>query len=230
MSYKYAEKCIVLATGTKDGGGSGFEKLVEYSRISGTFEIVAVASNHADGGVRQRAGRLCVPFIHFPKPWTAERYRSLVHESCARWVIASGWLKFIRGLDPALTINIHPALLSFQHGRFGGFGLFGHHVHEAFEHALTNGELGDAPRAGFTMHFVTDGEGDPEKGYDKGPIFAEVSTSVYSGMAAKEIGGVVNGLEHRWQPILTEMVVTEKIRLEQGKVIVPPRYGLLPDK
>ena len=59
-------KLIIFASGRKEGGGSGFENLVEAAK-AGTLdaEIVALVSNHEHGGVRERAERLGIPFVHF---------------------------------------------------------------------------------------------------------------------------------------------------------------------
>jgi len=199
-------KLIIFASGTKEGGGSGFEKLVEASRngVLGAH-IAAVVSNHEHGGVRKRADRLAVPFVHF-KPdggplKQAAGYQRIVRESGAEWVALSGWLTLVRGLDSRRTFNIHPALLSQSGGRFGGAGMYGHHVHEAVEQALAAGEITES---GFTMHFVTDE-------YDRGPAFAEVRVPLHSGMTADQIGETVNAVEHAWQARLTDMVVHGKI-------------------
>ena len=57
-------KIIVFSSGTKDGGGSGFENLVIKSRggSSLNYETVAVVSNYENGGVRERADKLGIPF------------------------------------------------------------------------------------------------------------------------------------------------------------------------
>ena len=64
-------KALVLASGSKTGGGSGFENLFCLNGIV-QADFVAVASNYADGGVFQRTRNLGAPFVHFPGPWTAE--------------------------------------------------------------------------------------------------------------------------------------------------------------
>ena len=58
------KKIIIFASGTKDGGGSGFENLVNAAG-NGILnaEILAVVSNHENGGVRERADRLGIKFI-----------------------------------------------------------------------------------------------------------------------------------------------------------------------
>src|ERR1700735_3203257 len=114
----------MFASGTKTGGGSGFfnlERSWEFDAI-----ITFVASNHEHGGVREKADLLKVPFEYMPGPFDAEQYRALIHKHAAHWVLLSGWLKKFAGFDAARTLNIHPALLSFDNGRFGGKGMYGH--------------------------------------------------------------------------------------------------------
>jgi len=131
-------KLLVFASGSKDGGGSGFEKLVEHAKDGGlSAEIVGVVSNHKHGGVRERADRLGIPFDHFPGPWTAEEYRKRVEKFNADYSTGSGWLKPMTGLDLARTFGIHPGLLP----KFGGKGMYGHHVHEAVMAAFRRGRL-----------------------------------------------------------------------------------------
>ena len=208
-------KLIIFASGSKEGGGSGFENLVKASQ-GGVLDadIVAVVSNHEHGGVRQRADRLGVSFLHFPKPWDSESYQRIMRKTGAEWAALSGWLKLAIGLDARKTFNIHPALLSQLDGRFGGPGMYGHHVHEAVKAALDAGEVDES---GFTMHFVTDE-------YDRGPVFAEARVRLVPGMTADEIGKAVNQLEHRFQPLLTNMVVRGEISwdgVEAGSLKIP---------
>jgi len=219
-------KLIIFASGTKDSGGSGFENLVTATR-KGTLdaEIVAVVSNHERGGVRERADRLGVPFIYFnpsqhpdiPK-YVSVSYRDIVEKSGAEWVALSGWLKHVSGLDPAKTINIHPALLSFDDGRFGGKGMHGNHIHEAVKEALDAGEITES---GFTMHFVTEE-------HDRGPAFFEYRVPITKGMSAAEIAKKVNKAEHEWQPKLTNMIVHGDIHWD-GKdpetLVVPKNFS-----
>jgi folate-dependent phosphoribosylglycinamide formyltransferase PurN len=249
MRQREPQNVMVLASGTKDGGGSGARNLIRYARAGGTgYRVCVLVSNHERGGVRKLADELGIPFEYFPAPWTAEKYEALVAKYKADWVACSGWLKLVpirrlgpigfllrlfgfnKGLDPRRTFNIHPARLSFQNRRFGGHRLYGHYVHEAVHEALERGELDEkkieddgtvriTARSGFTMHFMS-------RLYDQGPIFAEVSVIIEHGMKPDDIQKTVNRMEHMWQPILTDMVVTGKIRLMRGKVIVPLGYQI----
>ena len=111
-------KLIIFSSGTKTGGGSGFENLVKAEK-SGELsaDIVAVVSNNAEGGgVREKADRLGVKFILFQGPFEATEYQKIIKETGAEWTALSGWLKLVIGLDPAKTFNIHPAPLP----KFGG--------------------------------------------------------------------------------------------------------------
>ena len=229
-------RIIVFASGTKDNGGSGFENLVKASR-TGILEadIVAVVSNHANGGVRERAENLGVPFIYFNLDnyflirankkvvgnESSQMYQNIVEESGAEWIALSGWFKHVQGLDPRRTFNIHPALLSQLGGRFGGKGMYGHREHAAVKEALDRGKITES---GITMHFVTDE-------YDRGPIFFEYRIPLRKGMTAQEIQTAVQEVEHEWQPRITNMVVHGEIRWD-GKnpetLIVPNGYQYLP--
>src|SRR3989338_11069163 len=114
---------LIFSSGSKDGGGSGFENLVVASR-NGVLNanIVAVVSNYEHGGVAERAEKLKIKFIHFSAPWEAEIYRKIAEENDADFIALSGWLKMVVGLNPKNTFNIHPGPLP----AFGGKGMYGH--------------------------------------------------------------------------------------------------------
>jgi len=221
------KKIIIFASGTKDGGGSGFENMVNAIRSSIlNAEILAVVSNHKNGGVREKADRLGIKFIHFPARklpesgefidkdgnkidpsefGTAENYKKLTEN--ADLVCLSGWLKLVTGLDPKKTINIHPGPLP----QFGGAGMYGHFVHEAVMKAYGStsspqANLGQeaVTHSALSMHFVT------EK-YDEGPLFFSQSVPIFPDDTAETLAKRVNEAEHKWQPVITEKVLTGEI-------------------
>lgn len=198
-------RVLIFASGSAEGGGSGFEKLVLASRGGPlSADIVAVVSNHANGGVRARADKLGIPFLHFPKPWTGDAYQKFATESGADFFALSGWLKLVTGLDPATrfnsrtVFNIHPGPLP----NFGGPGLYGHHVHEAVIAAFKRQEI---THSAVCMHFVT-GE------YDRGPVFFQCYVKINDGDTPETIGARVNQQEHQYQPEITNMVVNGLIK------------------
>jgi len=215
-------KILVFASGSGEGGGSGFENLVLASR-GGSLEadIIAVVSNHENGGVRARADKLGIPFIYFPKPWTGEAYQKLTTQSEADFFALSGWLKLVVGLDPATrfnsrtVFNIHPGPLP----KFGGPGLYGHHVHEAVMSAYKKGEI---THSAVSMHFVTEE-------YDRGPIFFRCNIKIHEGDTPDSIGTRVNQVEHRYQPEITNMVVNGLIKwdgTDPNSLEIPLGYSI----
>lgn len=212
-------RVAVFASGTTEGGGSGFENLYRSPDLDA--EIAVVVSNHEHGGVRARAERLGVPFVYFHAPYEALRYADILSRFGAQWCVLSGWLKRVEGLDPAKTFNIHPALLSYRDRYFGGPGLYGHRVHEAVKLALDAGEISES---GPTMHFTTDE-------YDEGPVFFECRVPLASGMDTETIAKAVNAVEHEWQPRITNLVVHGDISwdgVNPGSLVVPDGYAFLP--
>ena len=194
-------KLIVFASGTKDGGGSGFENLVNATKTGELdAEIVGVVSNNENGGVRERATRLGVPFIYFPGPYNAEHYQKVVSDAGAEWVALSGWFKLVQGLDPRKTVNIHPMLFS-SGDRFRGKGMYGRHIHEAVKAALDAGEI---TGSGFTMHFVTDE-------MDGGPVILEHPIPLSKDMSVDEIEDAVKKSEFEWQPKILNKIVHGEI-------------------
>lgn len=216
-------KTLVFATGSAKGGGSGFEKLVLSTR-SGVLdtEIVGVVSNYAQGGVQKLAEKYKIPFIPFLGPWTAEAYQKIAKESRADFFALSGWLKIVLGLDPntrfnpQTVINNHPSLIP----KFCGKGMYGHHVHEAVIPAYQRGEI---TRTGLTMHFV-------DEVYDHGPIFFQCTVKINEDDTPDSIGDRVNKQEHRFQSIITNLVVNGLISwdgVNPKSLVVPSGYEII---
>ncbi len=202
-------KVLVFASGDEKGGGSGFQELVEFSRTHPPVldaQIVGVISNHQSGGVRKRAEALHIPFEYWSGPYDAKGYRALVDKYQADFVMCSGWLKFVRGLDPARTVNIHPGPLP----RFGGAGMYGHHVHEAVIAAYHRGEVA---QSAVTMHFVD------ENAYDHGPIIFQMPVFIRPEDDAESLAKRVNEKERAWQSHILNLVVHGHICLKSGQVV-----------
>ncbi len=97
------------------------------------------------------------------------------------FVILSGYMKLI-GREtihayPNKIINIHPALLP----KYGGKGMYGHHVHQAVK------EAGDA-KTGITIHYV-------DEVYDNGGIIAQKDIPVLEEDTAGDIEDKVKAAE-----------------------------------
>ncbi|MBT8218642.1 MAG: phosphoribosylglycinamide formyltransferase, partial [Bacteroidia bacterium] len=90
---------------------------------------------------------------------------------------------------PKKIINIHPALLP----KYGGKGMYGHHVHEAVKAA---GEK----YSGMTIHYVN-------KNYDEGDIILQRKCRLAKKDSAEDIAKKVLKLEHRYYPVTIEKVL-----------------------
>lgn len=195
---------LIFASGTSNGGGSGFLNLVKHSLSAfHNYNVVGVVSNHLNGGVREKADREGVRFIHFEGPWTAEKYQQIANDSGAKYFALSGWLKKVKGLDlntvfnSRTVFNIHPGPLP----NFGGIGMHGIHVHEAVLKAYKNGEINYSQ---VCMHFVTEE-------FDQGPVFFIKKVPIKNSDTPQSLAERVNKVEHIEQPNITELVVNEKI-------------------
>ena len=214
---KNLPRLIIFASGTKNGGGSGFGELVRNSK-KGMLKanIIAVVSDHTNGGVRRIADEYNIPFVCFEGPWTENMYKKIILDNKAEWIALSGWLKLVKGLAPKQTINIHPGPLP----QFGGVGMYGRYVHEAVMEAFRKGKITESA---VSMHFVT------EK-YDEGPIIFRKPVPIEEIDTPETLAARVNKVEHKYQAFVTDLVVNKQIKWD-GKdpktLVVPKDYPFL---
>ena len=192
------------------GGGTNLQALIDYAAEKGSecpYEIVIVISDHKDAYALERAAKAGIP-TSIRSPYsvmgketaqTADRdtKRTAVSnavlkdcENCgAQVIVQAGWLTVLAGdilsVYEGKIINLHPALLP----KFGGVGMWGHHVHEA---VLAAGEK----ESGCTIHLVS-GECDGGKILiqKKVPVMpGDNPDSLYDRIAPKEHEAIVEGL------------------------------------
>lgn len=87
---------------------------------------------------------------------------------------------------PGKIINIHPALLP----KYGGHGMYGHHVHEAVKRAQEK-------VSGITIHAV-------DEAYDEGDIIFQKEIELQETDDASDIAKKVLATEHYWYPRIIE--------------------------
>ena len=183
-------KLAILASGS----GSNAEKIMAHFQGSAKAEIALIASNKADAFVLERAKKFGVPTFTFTrKEMDAGVLLAKLQEEKIDWVILAGFLlkipeELIRAF-PNRMVNIHPALLP----KYGGKGMFGHHVHEAVIAA------GDT-ETGITIHLVNEH-------YDEGKIIFQAATSVTPEDTPDSIAQKVHALEHRYFPEVIESLI-----------------------
>ncbi|MBQ4228367.1 MAG: phosphoribosylglycinamide formyltransferase [Bacteroidaceae bacterium] len=181
------------------GSGTNCENLIRYFEHSETVKCALVVSNKPDAYALVRAERLGVPTAVISK---AQLYNPgetlpLLESYGIEFIVLAGFLPlvpdFLIEAFPRKIINLHPALLP----KFGGKGMWGHHVHEAVKAA---GET----ETGMTVHYVT-------PVCDSGEIIAQFRTSISPDDTADDIAEKEHQLEMEHFPQVVEKVLTDLI-------------------
>lgn len=180
------------------GSGSNCENLIHYFRDhSSAFHPALVVSNRADAFALVRAERLHVPSTVITKAQLNDPtvMLPLLREHAIRFIVLAGFLPLVPDYlieeFPRRIINLHPALLP----KFGGKGMWGHHVHEAVKAA---GEH----ETGMTVHYVS-------SVCDGGEIIAQFSVPLSPSDTVDDISGKEHQLEMQHFPRVVEQVLQE---------------------
>lgn len=177
------------------GGGTNCENIIKYFKDSEKVRIVLVVSNKASAGAIARAERLGVPAIVVPKAKfnDPEEILPLLKEYSVDFIVLAGFLlvvpDFLIEEYEHRMLNLHPALLP----KYGGMGMYGHHVHEAVKAA---GEK----ETGMTVHWVS-------KDVDGGEIIAQFSTPLDPEDTPDDIAAKEHVLEMEHFPKVIEEVI-----------------------
>lgn len=184
------------------GGGTNLQAIIdsERAREQSPFRVSLVISSTKDAYALERARRFAIQSeITSPvsvlgsekaKTATMEEKRlalsNAVFELCKKndidLIVLAGFLTVLTG--PIIKayenriINMHPALLP----KFGGVGMWGHHVHEA---VLASGET----ESGCTVHLV-------DSGCDTGEILVQKKVPVLQDDTAETLYKRIAPFEH----------------------------------
>lgn len=195
------------------GGGSNLQALIDAQEI-GAFpkaRISLVFSNVPNAGALERAEKHRIESVAIASkgyPGTREAYDQEVLTLCqAKKIDLICLAGYMRILTPVLIrpylyrmMNIHPALLP----KFGGEGMYGHHVHEAVVKAREK-------ESGATVHFVTEG-------VDAGPIILQGDVKVLPQDTPETLAEKVLKVEHRLYPEAVRLFCEGKIKVAEGRV------------
>lgn len=181
------------------GGGSNAEKIIQYFEHHPNIKIALVISNNKNAGVIGIAERYKVPkqVILRKDMYESDHLLTLLKNYKIDLLVLAGFLWLIPDyLISAYTnkiINIHPSLLP----KYGGKGMYGHHVHEAVK-------ADQSAISGMTVHLVN------EK-YDEGDIIFQKECILNQEMNATEIAAEVLKLEHKYFSEVIENYITTHI-------------------
>ena len=177
------------------GSGTNCENLIKYFADSESVNCALVVSNKPDAYALVRAECLGVPTAVTPKAdlHNPDVMLPLLQKYNIGFIVLAGWLPlipdFLVEAFPHRMINIHPALLP----KYGGKGMWGHHVHEAVKAA---GET----ETGMTVHWVT-------PVCDAGEIIAQFRVSLSPDDTVEDIAEKEHQLEMKYFPKVVEDII-----------------------
>lgn len=178
------------------GNGTNCENLIRYFEHSNQVNCALVVSNKSEAYALVRAERLGVPtkVVSREQLHNADVMMPLLQQYGIGFIVLAGFLPlvpdYLVNAFPRRIINIHPALLP----KYGGKGMWGHHVHEAVKAA---GER----ETGMTVHYVT-------PVCDSGEIIAQYRVSINPGDSVDDIAEKEHQLEMMYFPKVVEEVVS----------------------
>lgn len=177
------------------GSGSNCENIIRYFAHNDYIQVSLVISNKADAYALQRAKNLNVPAVVLSKKELQQQdiMMPLLQQYDIQFIVLAGFLVMIpnyliEAFDHRM-INLHPALLP----KYGGKGMWGHHVHEAVKAA---GET----ETGMTVHYVSNV-------CDGGEIIAQFSTPIDPDDTPDTIAAKEHELEMRHFPPVIEQLI-----------------------
>lgn len=179
------------------GSGTNCENLIRYFSDSERVSCAIVVSNKAEAYGLVRAERLGVPTAVVPKAQLGDAavVLPLLQQYGVQFIVLAGFLPLVPDylIDafPRRIINLHPALLP----KYGGKGMWGHHVHEAVKAA---GET----ETGMTVHYVT-------PVCDSGEMIAQYRVALSPDDTADDIAEKEHQLEMQYFPQVVERVINE---------------------
>ena len=177
------------------GNGTNAQQISEYFASRNDVQVACIIYNVKDAYIAQRARNLGIEARYFGRKdfYESTAVLDYLHEKQADWVILAGflWLVPQNMLDayPQRIINIHPALLP----KYGGKGMYGHHVHEA---VVAAGEH----ESGITIHIV-------DENYDRGTLLEQARCNVTPDDTPDTLAAKIHLLEKEYFPRVIDRTI-----------------------
>ena len=180
------------------GSGSNCENIIQYFQHNKQVHIALVVSNRSDAYALVRAKKLNVTTAVLPKADfnNKDKVLKLMADYRIDFIVLAGFLLMIPdwliSVYQRRMINLHPALLP----KFGGMGMYGHHVHEAVRKA-------NETETGMTVHWVS-------TVCDGGEIIAQFRTPITPDDTPDDIAGKEHFLEMEHFPRVIETILKQE--------------------
>jgi phosphoribosylglycinamide formyltransferase-1 len=190
------------------GRGSNFQAILNAIQKGALpARVTLLLSNKSDAGAMESARSRAIPAVHlsqkqFPDESSfAAAMLEVLKAHDVHLIALAGYLKKI----PTMVIreyrnrilNIHPALLP----AFGGFGMYGHAVHEA---VIASG----AKLSGATVHLV-------DEDYDHGAILLQKAVAVEADDTPETLAARVLKVEHEIYPLALKAFAENRVTINE---------------
>ena len=178
------------------GSGTNCENIIKYFKCNKDINVSLVVCNKPDAYVLTRAEKCNVPSKVLTKQEinNPDVIMPLLNDFSIDFIVLAGFLlmvpEFLIKQYPNKIINIHPSLLP----KFGGKGMYGHHVHEAVKAA-------NETETGITIHFVSNV-------CDGGTIIKQFKPQLAPTDSVEDIESKIHELEQGHFPQVIEEVIT----------------------
>lgn len=170
------------------GSGTNAQNICEQFRQHPDIKVVALFCNNPSAGVIKRMAPFGVPVHLFTRTEFKDEavFGPILDAYQPDLIVLAGFLwlfpDYLVKKYPNKIINIHPALLP----KFGGKGMYGHHVHEAVLAAKET-------EHGITIHFVNEH-------YDEGQPVFQAKFEVKPEYSLADLQQHIAALEMRYFP------------------------------
>ena len=177
------------------GNGTNAENIIRFFHAGNAVKVAAVFTDNPRAFVLERAKLLDVNAYPFKmnELKNPEGVLKKILTLQTDLIVLAGFLRlmpdFITQKFKNKIINIHPALLP----KYGGKGMYGHHVHEAVYQAAEH-------ETGITVHYVNEN-------YDEGEIILQQKVALNPDDTPQTIARKISELEMTYFPLAIEKVL-----------------------
>jgi phosphoribosylglycinamide formyltransferase 1 len=176
------------------GGGSNVRAILDHFGSNEEVQFPLILTNNSKAGVIDIAKAYRVDVMLINKDILLQpHFIDTIDYHKPHLIVLAGFLwkipDYMIAAYPNKIINIHPSLLP----KYGGRGMYGHHVHEA---VIANGEK----VSGITIHMVNEQ-------YDEGTILLQKEVKVSKTDTAQSLAKKVLALEHEFYPKVIESLL-----------------------
>lgn len=181
------------------GNGTNVQQISEYFANVPDVTVSCVVVNRKNIYVTERARKLSIECFYFDRDdfYNSDKVTKLLKQRKIDYIVLAGFLWLVPSdilkLYEGKILNIHPALLP----KYGGKGMYGHHVHQAVIEAKEK-------QSGITIHYVNEQ-------YDSGDIIFQATCDISPSDTPEDLAQKIHLLEKEYFPKVIDQVIRHKI-------------------